>query len=338
MGSSRVNEIKYYRYIFFISLVFVVLNGLFQTPFLFKTRGIDDGIKVDLNGNKGRSGLYSRGSSPYHEQILNQYDNANANTVRPSSNIYIPSSNEMKINSRLSPLQKTSHLRGFNTDVPYTKKDGRENSEKMIESWKDTSLSDLCRAPADGSSRQNSFCLQTDDMSAERNIIDQDNTASNENVQRLASQYKELERSNKFEGVRSERLEEHVKVLNRNIKSLETKLEQTGTELKKERVKAARLEKSLEKAQIGITCIHAPLNCNNVDLNKLSNNILRKTNYGNSEPNQENVILGANVASDERNEHSSSKGKYRNTPRKNKLERQSSLKYFTEKGPTIYIV
>jgi len=319
---------------------------LFQTPFLFKSKGIDDGRKVDLNGINGRSGLYSRGSSPYHQRVyksqqnLNQYDNTNANTLRPSSNIYIPTSCDMKLNSRLSPIQKKNQLRSFGADIPFINKDGQENSEKLIESRMDTSLSDLYRAPADGSSRQNSFCLQNDDMSSERNVIEEDNTASSGNIQRLTSQCKELERSNKVKGVRSERLEEHVKVLNRNIKSLESKLEQTGSQLKKERIKAAKLEKSLEKAQIDIKSIHTPINSNsnNVDLNKFSNIILRKTNYNKSESNQESIISGTIATSDERSENLSPKDKYINTPRKKKLERQSSLKHFTEKGPTIYIV
>ena len=235
-----------------------------------KHRPSDNGLKSDLNGNKNRAGLFSRGSSlsrgssPYQERVyssqqnLYQPDNFNANLFRPSSNIYIPSSFDPKSKSRLSPIH--TRLRCFDNDIPIIEKDGRENSEKMLESrMEDVKISDVARAPADGSSRQNSFCIQTDNNeSNEKDTMDDEISTSDEKIQSLTSQCKELDASNRVGEVRSERLQEHVKVLSRKIKFVECKLEETEAQLKKERVKSAKLEKSLEKAQIDLKSILTP--------------------------------------------------------------------------------
>ena len=311
---------------------------------MFKCRGVDNGLKGDLNGNKERIGLFSRGSSPYRDRVyksqqnLSNPDYTNGNALRPSTSIYIPSSFDVKLNSRLSPINTKNYLRSFDTDIT-TDKDGRENSEKMLESRMNTSILDVYRAPADGSSRQNSFCLPSDDVSTETDSANYGYNSSNEIIQDLTSRYKDLETSKRIDEVNSERLEEHVKVLNRNIKSLENKLEQTEAQLKKERIKAAKLEKSLEKAQIDIKCIITPNHSTygKVDLDYTSNKILRKSNYNSSESNQESIILGTFENSSDRGRLTSAKGSVRKTPTKKKLERQSSLKHFTEKGPTIYL-
>ena len=156
---------------------------------------------------------------------------------------------------------------------------------------------------------------------------------SYESIENLSSRCKELETSNRIEEVRSERLEEHVKVLNRTIKELEDRLEQSDIQLRQERMKAAKLEKALEKAQIDIKSILTPnhYSYGKVDLSSLNSKMEQKT------CNQESIISGTDENPYSRRNLVSAKDGARNTPSKKKLERQYSWKHLTEKGPTIYM-
>ena len=306
---------------------------------MFKSRGFDISHTGDLNGNKEKHGLYSRGSSPHSDRVyksqqnLSQYDYANSNVSRPTSNGYVPSSHEKKISSRLSPMHYKNQLRSFDSDASTINKDGRQNSDKMLESRVDVSILSAFRLPADGSSRQNSFCLQSDDTISGKNTFDSGGKGSYENIENLSSRCKELETSCRIEKVRSDRLEEHVKVLNRSIKKLEDTLEQSDIQLKKERMKAAKLEKSLEKAQVDITSIIAPSpsGYGKVEISSLNLKMEQKT-Y-----NQDSIISGTDESPYSRRNLVSAKDGTRNTPSKKKIERQYSWKHLTEKGPTIYM-
>ena len=292
-----------------------------------------------MNGNKEKSNLYSRGSSPHFDRMyqsqqnLSQYDYVNANISRPSSNVYVPSSQDMRLNSRLSPMSYKNKLRSFDSDTVNIDKDGRQNSEKMLESHIDPSLLGSFRLPADGSSRQNSFCLQTDDAASGKNTFESDVSENCDNIESLSTRCKELATNNRIEEVKSERLEEHVKVLNRSIKELEDKLEQANVHLKKERIKAAKLEKSLGKAQIDIQSIITPNHSTSGKVDLISMNSIKEQKLYN----QESIILGVDSSPNGRRNLRSAKDGARNTPSKTKMERKYSWNYLTEKGPTIYM-
>ena len=267
------------------------------------------------------------------QQNLSQYDYTNANVTRPSSQAYVPSPHDMKINARLSPMHYKEQLRSFESDTLNFEKDGRQNSEKMLESQVDPAILGSFRLPADGSSRQNSFCLQADDTLSGKNTFDYEDKGAFNNVENLSSRCTELETSNRIEGVKTERLEEHVKVLDRNIKELETKLEQANVNLRKERIKAAKLEKSLEKAQIDMKSIVTPNHSTSGKLDLTSVNTIKDQKLYN----QESIILGADESPYGRRNLRSAKDGARNTPSKTNLERRFSWKHLTEKGPTIYM-
>ena len=267
------------------------------------------------------------------QQNLSQYDYANANATRPSSQAYVPSSQDIKLNARLSPMHYKEQLRSFDSDTLNFEKDGRQNSEKMLESQVDPSILGSFRLPADGSSRQNSFCLQADDALSGKNIFEYEDKGSFDSIEHLSTRCNELETSTRIEGVKSERLEEHVKVLERNIKELETKLEQANMNLRKERIKAAKLEKSLEKAQIDIKSIVTPNHSTSGKVDLMSLNIKKDQKLYN----QESIISGADESPYGRRNLRSAKDGARNTPSKTNLERRFSWKHLTEKGPTIYM-
>ena len=292
-----------------------------------------------MNGNKEKNSLYSRGSSPHFDRMyqsqqnLSQYDYVNANISRPSSNVYVPSSHDMRLNSRLSPMTYKNKLRSFDSDTANIDKDGRQNSEKMLESHIDPSLLGSFRLPADGSSRQNSFCLQPDDAASGKDTFESDDKGNFDSIESLSTRCKELTTNNRIEAVKSEKLEEHVKVLNRKIKELEDKLEQANVHLKKERVKAAKLEKSLGKAQIDIQSIITPNHSTSGKVDLISMNSIKDQKLYN----QESIILGVDSSPNGRRNLRSAKDGARNTPSKTKMERKYSWNYLTEKGPTIYM-
>ena len=219
-------------------------------------------------------------------------------------------------------------------------KDGRQNSEKMLDSRKNGIIPSGIRAPADGSSRQNSFCLPNcENDVAEKNGGDKELNLHCRRIEQLILQCKELETSNRLEVVRSQRLDEHVDVLSRKIKFLEGEIEKTKGMLRKERVKTARLEKSLEKAQVDINTILSPYHSN------YGKNCHQKPIYSTLKLQSHLLVfffelcyLGSVENVTERKDHTPVKNCIRNTPQKKQLERRSSMKHLTEKGPTIYIV
>ena len=164
---------------------------------------------------------------------------------------------------RLSPIHTKTQITSVSVNIVPNTKDGRQNSDKMLDSRKNVIIPSGVRAPADGSSRQNSFCLQNcENDVVEKNGGDKEINHHVRRIEQLMLQCKELETSNRLEVVRSQRLVEHVDVLSRKIKFLEGEIEKTKGLLRKERVKTARLEKSLEKAQVDINTILSPYHSN----------------------------------------------------------------------------
>ena len=261
-------------------------------------------------------------------------------TSRPSSSLYITSSSDIITKPRLSPIHTKNQITSVSVNLVPNGRDGRQNSDKMLDSRKKALMPSGIRAPADGSSRQNSFCLPNcEDDVAEKNAGDTEINQHARQMEQMMLQCKELETSNRLEVVRSQRLDEHVNVLCRKIKFLQGEIEKTKGMLRKERVKTARLEKSLEKAQVDINTILSPYhsscgkNCYRWLINitlKLQSHLLVfifKLCY-----------LGSIENDTERKDHTPVKNCIRNTPQKKQMERQSSMKHLTEKGPTIYIV
>ena len=184
------------------------------------------------------------------------------NTSRPSSSLYITSSSDIITKPRLSPIHTKNQITSVSVNI-LPNKDGRQNSDKILDSRKNFIIPSGARAPADGSSRQNSFCLQNcENDVAVKNGGDKEINPQVRRIEQLMLQCKELEISNRLEVVRSQRLDEHVDVLSRKIKFLEGEIEKTKGLLRKERVKTARLEKSLEKAQVDINTILSPYHSN----------------------------------------------------------------------------
>ena len=184
------------------------------------------------------------------------------NKSRPSSSYYITSSSDIITKPRLSPIHTTNQITSVSVNI-LPNKDGRQNSDKILDSRKNFIIPSGARAPADGSSRQNSFCLPNcENDVVETNGGDKEINPQVRRIEQLMLQCKELEISNRLEVVRSQRLDEHVDVLSRKIKFLEGEIEKTKGLLRKERVKTARLEKSLEKAQVDINTILSPYHSN----------------------------------------------------------------------------
>ena len=267
------------------------------------------------------------------QQNLIRPDYANVNVLNTSSSVHLSSPIDMKPNSELSPMRDRNQKGNLNTESQIT--DGRENSVKMLESRTNSSLLGVIRGPADGSSRQNSFCRQNESTNAEVSKTDKDCSISDERVRVLTTKCKELETACRFAEVKSERLTEHVKVLSRKVKFVENKLEQTEVLLRRERMKSAKLEKSLERAHIDIK--NTPNHLKHVKVDQDYSNQWEH-NVISSSSNQENTFSCTFEDCYNRKELKSAKDRIKYTPQKKRPDLEPSIKHLRDERQIFYTV